>query len=989
MTVLYDKSVFSPVLIGRSSEVQALRLFIERAKGGKGQAAFISGEGGVGKSRLVSEAVSYAVTQGFLHLQGICFQPDTVRPYAPFCDLLRTSMPKGMHDQHSIPFQERELLLSELTSSRVGETSFPDPEQQKQHLFDRLRQFFVHPSAQQPLMLVIEDIHWSDDTSLEFLYHLARQSINQPIILLLTYRSDEISPQLRRWLTQFDRNHLSQEILLEPLTSNEISAMLRAIFAVDQTVTPEFVSIIHTLSDGNPFFVEEALKSLITTGELSYRNGSWDLQSINELRIPRSIQDAVQRRFEHLSETARHVMTFAAVIGRRFDFEILQYLTELDEAQLLGVMKELVHTQLVIEEAPDRFVFRHALTRQATYSELLARERKKFHQRILQALESRFVNTADTSVADLAYHAYEAGEWAKALGYSLTAGEQAQSFYAPQTAIEHFTRGQQAAQQLAVRPPGKLFRARGLAYEAVGEFQRARADLETALNQAQAEEDWQAEWQTLLDLGMLWAGQDYAKTGLYYQRAFELARSANDQKALAHSLNRVGNWHLNVEHPTDAHGYHQEALGIFEKSGDKNGVAETLDLLGMASYLGGNLIRGTEYYQRAVALFRESDHRRGLVSSLATLTMRGPTYQTDTLSAAGSLVEAEKDGEAALQIARETGQRADEVYSMIFLSMCLGAQGDYRLAFPMAKDALALATEIDHRQWITASNFALGAVHLDILALEAAQRYLERALSLAQENGSLHWLHSSSGLLALVYLEQHQLERAEALLNQPMNSAIPILTLGHRLIWRAHCELALYRGDANSAMQVLDRLSDALNATSEQSSSIRLLKLHGEALMASGQYAEAEADLQAAQDLALAQGARPLQWRIQLSLARLHRNQKHYQQADHFLQSAQSLVDEVSANIPEQSLATIFRQNITALTSRSHKIELGGLTPREREVAVFVAQGKSNRQIAEILVIGERTVETHVGNVLSKLGFTSRSQIAAWIVEHDQAHHTE
>jgi len=88
-----------------------------------------------------------------------------------------------MHDPHSIPFQERELLLSELTSSRAGETSFPDPEQQKQHLFDRLRQFFVHPSAQQPLILVIEDIHWSDDTSLEFLYHLARQSINQPIIL--------------------------------------------------------------------------------------------------------------------------------------------------------------------------------------------------------------------------------------------------------------------------------------------------------------------------------------------------------------------------------------------------------------------------------------------------------------------------------------------------------------------------------------------------------------------------------------------------------------------------------------------------------------------------------------------------------------------------------------------------------------------------------------------------------------------------------------
>src|SRR6185369_16615407 len=182
MAVLHDKSVVSPVLVGRSNEVQALRLFIERAKGGQGQTAFISGEGGIGKSRFVSEAVAYAITQGFLHLQGSCFQPDTARPYAPFNDLLRGSIP---HDQPNTAFQESRLLLSELTSGLAAEATFPDLEQQKQHLFDRMSQFFIH---QRPLVLVIEDIHWSDDTSLEFLYHLARQSVNQPIMLLLTYR---------------------------------------------------------------------------------------------------------------------------------------------------------------------------------------------------------------------------------------------------------------------------------------------------------------------------------------------------------------------------------------------------------------------------------------------------------------------------------------------------------------------------------------------------------------------------------------------------------------------------------------------------------------------------------------------------------------------------------------------------------------------------------------------------------------------------------
>lgn len=294
----------------------------------------------------------------------------------------------------------------------------------------------------------------------------------------------------------------------------------------------------------------------------------------------------------------------------------------------------------------------------------MARERIKLHQRIVVALESHITNSSDTLLADLAYHAYEAGEWALALDYSLTAGEQAQSLYAPRTAIEHFTRAEQAVQHLVARAPGRLYRARGLAYEAVGEFQLARADLEAALNLAQVAEDWRAGWQGLLNLGILWAGQDYAQTGRYYQPAFELARRTNDQKALGHSLNRAGNWHLNVEQPAEAHWYHQEALGIFEKLDDPNGIAETLDLLGMTSYLSGNLIRGTEYYRRAVALFRESDNRRGLVSSLVTLTMRGPTYQTDTLNTPGSLAEAAKDGEVALEISRDTGQRADEAYSI-------------------------------------------------------------------------------------------------------------------------------------------------------------------------------------------------------------------------------------------------------------------------------------------------------------------------------------
>jgi predicted ATPase len=152
--------------------------------------------------------------------------------------------------------------------------------------------------------------------------------------------------------------------------------MLQAIFALQRPVLADTLSAIHTLTEGNPFFIEEILKSLVTTGEIFYADGIWKRKTPQELCIPQSIQDAVQQRTEQLSSSARQVLTFAAVAGRRFDFALLQQIMHYDEEQLLVLIKELIAAQLVIEESVERFAFRHALTQQAIYGDLLARERR-------------------------------------------------------------------------------------------------------------------------------------------------------------------------------------------------------------------------------------------------------------------------------------------------------------------------------------------------------------------------------------------------------------------------------------------------------------------------------------------------------------------------------------------------------------------------------------------------------------------------------------
>ena len=547
--------------------------------------------------------------------------------------------------------------------------------------------------------------------------------------------------------------------------------------------------------------------------------------------FPGALQDAVQQRSEHLSESARQLLVLAAVAGRRFDFAVLQQMTHHDEQQLLTLMKELMSAQLVVEESAEQFAFRHALTRQAIYTELLVRERKALHRTIAETMESLYAGALEAHLADLAYHFSEAGLWEKALSYAQQAGEMAQRLYAPRAAIEQFTRALDAASHLALAPRAALYHARGQAYETLGEFEQARHDYEQALGAAYEAHDDVAEWQSLLDLGC--CGQDVItnKQVRTSARPLNVARALADPKLLAHSLNRLGNWYLNVEQPHEALRYHQEALATFQTLSDRRGKASTLDLLGMASLLGGDLLQSAAYYEQAIALLRELDERERLPSSLANLMLCGGIYQTETLvPAAVGFAESLQQGELALKIAGEIGQRSDEAYTLIHMAMCLGPRGEYARALEVAQRGLDIAEDIEHRQWMTAGHRVLGALYLDLLALSEAQLHLEQALALAQEIGSWFWTRNSSALLASVYIGRGDLAQAEALLTALPALDAPPQTQAHRLIWYVRAQLALSQGKPDRVLAITEQLfASAANVAGEQSIP-HLSQLRGKAL---------------------------------------------------------------------------------------------------------------------------------------------------------------
>ncbi|HET9921765.1 MAG TPA: AAA family ATPase, partial [Ktedonobacteraceae bacterium] len=656
-----NRPILCPKIVGRSPESAALGLLVEQARAGQGALALIAGEAGIGKSRLVGELKASAAAQEFLVMQGACFPKDIAYPYAPLLDLLRSlvaSNPKGSlaatvetlaHDVFP--------LLPELVPDQAPSLPRLEPEQEKHRLFAVLATFFLHLSTRSPVLLTIEDVHWSDDTSLDFLHHLTRRSASHPLLLLVTYRHEEMQPALSNWLAQLDRERLAHKLQLVPLARNEVDTMLSAIFEERDTsfdmrrfLHGELLDVLYTLTEGNPFFVEETLSSLIAAGDIFYTQGYWNRTSRREVSIPQSVQDAVQQRTARVGEEARYVLTLAAVAGRHFDFALLQQLTRYDEHQLLQIMKELVSAQLVVEESADQFAFRHALTRQAIYSQLLTRERRLLHRTIAETMEQQLSGPSDLHLEDLAYHFYQAREWQRAVDYAQRAGEKALGLYSHRAAIDYFTWALEAANSLSLfaSPPSPdvrpaLYRARGHACETLGEFDQAQHDYTQALDAAQKTNQRAAEWQSAIDLGFLWAGRDYAQAETWFRQALTLSQALDDPVLHARSLNRIGNWHLNVGQPHEALGYHREALAIFQQLQDSGGIAETLDLLGMTSYLGGDLIGGTTYYQQAVALFDELGNREGLTSSLATLTMRASTYHTDALIAVTSLAEALPD----------------------------------------------------------------------------------------------------------------------------------------------------------------------------------------------------------------------------------------------------------------------------------------------------------------------------------------------------------
>jgi predicted ATPase len=488
-------------LVGRESEVALLVERWEQAKAGHGQVILLSGEAGIGKSRLVQVLKDHIANEP--HTRWECRSVPYYQNTAlyPLTDLLQHTL-HWQHDetpdeklgqlehtlsQYRLPLEETVPLFAPLLALPLPEHHYPplnlSPQRQRQKTLETIVAILLELAERQPVLFILEDLHWTDPTTLELLDLLLDQPPTAALLVLLTCRPHfQPAWHHRSYLTEMTLNHLSHAQVEQIVTG----------MTDGKTFPAAVLQQILTKTDGVPLFVEEITRAILESGQLTAVAGHYELTgSFSTLAIPATLQDSLMARLDRLV-TAKAVAQYAAVIGRQFPYELLQTVSQLDAATLQRELGRLVEAEMVYQRGvppQSTYVFKHALIQDSAYESLLKSTRQQYHQRIAQVLEAQFPETAETRPELLAHHYTEAGLTNQAIPCWQRAGQQALQRSANPEAVQHLTTAlallvtlpetpmraqQELALQLALGPA--LSVTKGLATPEVEQtYARARA----------------------------------------------------------------------------------------------------------------------------------------------------------------------------------------------------------------------------------------------------------------------------------------------------------------------------------------------------------------------------------------------------------------------------------------------------------------------------------------------------------------------------------
>jgi tetratricopeptide (TPR) repeat protein len=833
-------------LVGRERELGQLLDAFARTRSGEGQVVFVVGEPGIGKSRLLLE-LRHRVGPAAWH-EGHCLSFGKAMTFHPLVDLIRRWFGVEEGDGEAAIAAKLERGAASIDPGLVAATPYlrallsidpgeptvraMSPAERRAETFEALRRLLVRAAEQQPQILVVEDLHWIDSASEQFLATLADSVPAVRVMLVFTYRPGYPNPFGDR--TYFTR------IVPAPLSAEDSARMAAAVLASD-TLPSELRALVAGKAEGNPFYVEELVKSLEEGGALRRAHGRLDLaRPVTASEVPSTIQDVIAARIDRLAEAPKRTLQLASVIGREFTRRLVDRLADIRE-RTEGFLGELTALELIHERRrfPElAYMFKHALTQDVAYASLLVQRRQELHGLIGRAIEELYADRLPEHYEMLAHHFSRAEDWARALDYLLKAAEKAARAFGLRQAVELYTEALAVAERLAEPvPPATIMAIHGARADllfGIGDFVRSREAAEALVALARQSGDRAAEAGGLVRIAsaLQWA-EEFPPAFARVREAIEIAESVSAQGPLGFGLYIRGYMHALNARLDEAEADVGRALAIGRAVADPNRQALALHFLSLRRSWQGEYREGLDLGDEGVRIARE---HRLVIPLLRCLWNQGLGYN-DIGEYDLSLAALEE----GLALAEKVGDDA-------FIPRFLNTVGWVR---------------------IECGDYAAG-VDLSQRSYEATQRSSRAGHGTGAERRSFIRNNQAEAWMAQGDLAAaaDALEESHHVVRHPPPS--------HWMTWRysTHCyaglgQLALLQGDPGRARRFADQSLEIGVPTRSRKFESWAWRIKGES--ATARHAWDEADDALRRSLAIGEGiGQPRQtWLSQLALGRL------------------------------------------------------------------------------------------------------------------------
>jgi DNA-binding CsgD family transcriptional regulator len=948
--------VSAAVMIGREEPLEALAAALASARAGDGRCVVVGGEAGAGKTRLMAEFV--ARTEGVWQLQGGCLElGQAVMPLAPLAGILR-QLGRDLGDERAA-----ELVGPELAGFLPGRPQVTmDPHWTGQlGMFEAFRAVLGELAEERPVVVVIEDLHWADRSTLDLLSWLARNLADTQVLLAATYRSDEMrrSHPLRPVLAELGRLAYVERIELQPLSDPEIVELLSAIHG--GPVPPALAREVADRSEGNPFFAEELFAGAGGEG------------------VPLTLRDILAARIDSLPESAKEVLRIAAAAGRRVDHRLLDMVAALGPGELDAGLRAAVEAQALVADA-DGFLFRHALLQEAVHEQLLPGERTRLHRAFADALLAEpdlAAGGADSVDSELAHHALAAHDLDLAFQSLVRAGRRARDLFAFSEAQRHLEGAADLREQISpeaardAMETWELLRAAAHCSRYGGDPAIGVGHLRRAISRLDLVADRVAVGGLYAELSEnLWmtghgddavAASDVSTEMLSGERTREAAEALGWRSRLLMLLGRfeeaIPPGRLGVE-------IAREIGAVVELSRAENSLGTSLASV-------GELAEGTELLRDAITVADAAgaggDAVRGYINLVSV--MKTP---------ANDIGAAEQAATEALAYAARHAVRGGMTD---WLRMEVA---DVRVRLGRLDDARAVLAEV-RTGWTVGVNgqyFHTSSGWLDAVEglYDQAAEHLEHARELAPNIRDPQAIGPQVGVRMLLELATGTLEVGDAVdVLEPVVADASTYN-GFVLISRV-AAAAAESGNTDGAKAV-ERIRSLFLERRDGANAVLAANLDGWLAVLDAEAARVSIDQDAAlwRHAADAMSSRghaeqALYCRVRLVDALARAGQA--EEATTELVAAHRIAGALGAVRHGEDLESLARRHRLKLAGVGPVRSLGVLTSREAEVLALVSEGRTNREIGEKLFITEKTASVHVSNILAKLGVSNRGEAAA------------